>query len=162
MLSLHNSLHHLITAGVHHISFFFLFTSSMSNYSSFHYTLSDIFLPPPLIFSLLCLSIIYINNFLILQSRHCILSLLYLNFFRTEPTYLTKGYARSIIFQTFFTNFHILHLDHLFIYIIVFLKSNILMLDFNLRYLSYQARCSILFFDLNPVWDSNRNHPLLS
>ena len=34
----------------------------------------------PLILSLLCLSIIYINNFLILHSHHCILSLLLLHF----------------------------------------------------------------------------------
>ena len=69
------------------------------DYVSFSYCIiffTDIFLPisvsPPFNFPLLCLSIAYAYNlsFLILQSHHFILSLLFSKYF-SSPSYLTKG-----------------------------------------------------------------------
>ena len=84
---------------------FFLFFHV--DYVSFCYTFSDIFLSlsisPSFNFALLCLSVIYayILSFLILQSNHFILSLLFSNFFHSKPPYLTKGQTRNVILLHF-------------------------------------------------------------
>ena len=73
----------------------------------FYCTLSNIFLPismsPPFNFPLLCLSIAYAYNlsFLILQSHHFILSLLFSKYF-SSPPYLTKGQVRNVVLLIIF------------------------------------------------------------
>ena len=84
----------------------------------FYCTLSDIFLPisvsPPFNFPLLCLSIAYAYNlsFLILQSHHFILSLLFSKYFFLT-TIPDEGISpKRRIIKIFSLNLHISHLDH--------------------------------------------------
>ena len=88
-------------------------------YVSFFYcTLSDIFLPisvsPPFNFPLLCLSIAYAYNlsFLILQSHHFILSLLFSKYFFFSIIPDEGLSPKHRIIKIFSLNLHILHLDH--------------------------------------------------
>ena len=84
----------------------------------FYCTLSDIFLPIsvslPFNFPLLCLSIAYAYNlsFLILQSHHFILSLLFSKYF-VLTTIPDEGISsKRRIIKTFSLYLHISHLDH--------------------------------------------------
>ena len=84
----------------------------------FYFTLSDIFLPisvsPPFNFPLLCLSIAHAYNlsFLILQSHHFILYLLFSKYFFLT-TIPDKGVSpKRRIIKFFSLNLHISHLDH--------------------------------------------------
>ena len=88
------------------------------DYVFFYCTLSDIFLPisvsPPFNFPLLCLSIAHTYNlsFLILQSHHFILYLLFSKYFFLT-TIPDEGLSpKRRIIKIFSLNLHISHLDH--------------------------------------------------
>ena len=110
--------HHFITATIYYkvfaLPFFFLL-----DYVSFYCTLLDIVLPisvpPPFNSPLLCLSISYAYNlsFLILQSHHFILSLLFSKYFLIT-TIPDKGLSPKRRLVKFFFKFTYFALGSLF------------------------------------------------
>ena len=110
--------HYFITATIYWMVFTPVYLSFRLCILFFYCTLSDIFLSisvsPPFNFPLLCLSIAYVCSlsFLILQTHHFILSLLFSKYFFLI-TIPDEGLSpKRCIIKFFSLKLHISHLDH--------------------------------------------------